>query len=83
MDFLQRPARWRQVLAKPHPIERAAGVDAVDLRRRREHLLEARELEVVDVEPPAALADPGVERARRAIVAFHRHRGNSTREARC
>ena len=71
-DFLQDIAGHRQVIAELEQFQGLAGVDAVALGRGRKDLLEARQLQIVDIEqPPTPGSDQAVERPDMAVVAFH------------
>ncbi len=71
-DFLQHIAGHRQVIAELEQLQGLGRVDAVALGRGRKDLLEARQLQVVDIEQaPAPRFDQTVERPDVAIVAFH------------
>ncbi len=69
---MQHLAGHRQVIAELEQLQGLAAIDAVALGRGRKDLLEARQLQIVDVEqPPAPHPDQGIERPDVAIVAFH------------
>jgi hypothetical protein len=75
LDLLQSLSYPRQVLAQLHQLQGATRVYTVGLGRRREHLLEAGELEVVDVEQvPLVLSHQRIERPGMAVVTLHGHR---------
>ena len=78
-DFLQHLAGHGQVIAELEQLQGLAAIDAVALGRGRKDLLEAGELQIVDIEQlPAPGPDQTVERPDVAVVAFHGH-GNRHR----
>ena len=71
-DFLQHIAGHRQVIAELEQLQGLGRVDPIALGGGRKDLLEARQLQVVDIEqPPAPRLDQAVERPDVAVVAFH------------
>jgi len=60
------------VIAELEQLQRLGRVDPITLGGGRKDLLEARQLQIVDIEePPAPRLDQAVERPDVAIVAFH------------
>jgi hypothetical protein len=68
----ERVAGHRQVILELEQLQGLAGVDPIVLSGGRKDLLEARQLQIVDIEElPAPRSDQAVERPDVAVVAFH------------
>ncbi len=71
-NFLQHVAGHRQVIAELKQFQVLGGVDPIALGGGRKDLLEARQLQIVDVEElPAPRPDQGIQRPDVAVGAFH------------
>lgn len=71
-NFPKHIASHRQVIAELEQLQGLSGVDAIALGAGRKDLLEARQLQIVDIEElPTPGSDQAVERPDVAVVAFH------------